>query len=437
MRLAGRKALVVGLGRSGLAAARLLLRQGAEVTVTDKRSEQSLRAAATALGPTARMELGGHRADSFRKADLIVLSPGVPPLPALADTRAEVIGEFELGCRLLNSMVVAVTGTNGKSTTTSLLADMLRPLGRPLFAGGNLGTPVCEAVGGEVDHPDGIAVLEVSSFQLETVSRYRAHVAVLLNVTEDHLDRYPDFDSYARVKARVFANQSAEDHAVVRGDLVGLTKSATPARVATFHSTERADAHLDGENVALGTERLPIAGLPLVGRHNAENLMAALLAARCLGVSPSSGIAAARAFRPLPHRMERVAEVAGVVYFDDSKATNVGAVALSLEGFGRPVVLIAGGRDKGGSYEPLREAVRKAARGVVLIGEARQRIGDALSGVVPVEMAGDMGDAVRRAAAMARVGDAVVLSPACSSYDMFENFEQRGRAFRAAVEGLT
>jgi UDP-N-acetylmuramoylalanine--D-glutamate ligase len=296
---------------------------------------------------------------------------------------------------------------------------------------------VCEAVGSEADRPDGILVVEASSFQLETVRRFHAHVALLLNVTEDHLDRYPDFEAYARTKMRIFDNQTADDHAVVRTDLLARVREATPARVVAFHPEESADARLEGGDIVLGGERFSTVELPLVGRHNAENVMAALLAARSLGVPPSSAFEAVHTFRPLPHRMERVAEVGGVAYFDDSKATNVGAVARSLEGFPRPVVLIAGGRDKGGSYEPLRLAIRQVARAIVLIGEARERIAQALHGIVPMETASDMDDAVRRASALARSGDAVVLSPACSSYDMFENFEHRGRAFRAAVEALS
>ncbi len=436
MTLAGKKVLVVGLGRSGLAAARLLLRRGADVTVTDRKPASEIGARATALGPGVRLELGGHRAESFRRADLVVLSPGVPPLPELADARGEVLGELELGCRLLASRIVAITGTNGKSTTTSLVGAMLERLGKPLFVGGNLGTAVCEAVGGPADGPDGIVVIEASSFQLETVTRFHAHVAALLNVTEDHLDRYADLAAYASAKGRVFGNQTRDDFAVVRADLADVPDQAgSDARRLTF-ALGSADATLDGTTVVLGGERLDAAGLPLVGTHNLENLMASLLVARCLGVAPSDGMATARRFRPLPHRMEHVAEIRGVAYYDDSKATNVGAVARSLEGFPRPVVLIAGGRDKGGSYRPLREVAAKGLRGAVLLGEARDLIANALEGAVTVEMAADMNDAVRRAAALAHSGDAVVLSPACSSYDMFANYEERGRVFRAAVEGL-
>jgi UDP-N-acetylmuramoylalanine--D-glutamate ligase len=434
MNLAGRQVLVVGLGRSGLAAARVLVRRGARVTVTDRKTEAELGAAATALGPDVRLELGGHRAESFRAADLTILSPGVPPLAEIAETRGEILGEFELACRLLSGRLVAVTGTNGKSTTTSLVGAILERLGRPLFVGGNLGTPLCEAVGGPADRPDGIAVAEVSSFQLETVARAHAHVAALLNVTEDHLDRYPDFDAYARTKARVFDNQTAQDFAIVRADLVPL--ATTPATRLTFAPGGAADATLRGTNLAIGDERLDTAGLLLVGTHNLENVMASLLVARCLGVAPAEAMQTVRAFRPLPHRMEHVGDRGGVAFYDDSKATNVGAVHRSLEGFPRPVVLIAGGRDKGGSYAPLREAVAKVATAVVLIGEASDRIAAALEGAARLERASGMDEAVRLAAGLARRGDAVVLSPACSSYDMFRDYRDRGRAFRAAVEAL-
>jgi UDP-N-acetylmuramoylalanine--D-glutamate ligase len=435
MNVAGQHALVVGLGRSGIAAARLLVRLGAKVTATDRKSAAEIGPAATALGPGVTLELGAHRAESFKAADLIVLSPGVPPLAELREARGEIIGEYELGARLLASRLVAITGTNGKSTTTSLTGAILGLLGCPIFVGGNLGTPLCEAVGGPADRPDGIVVAEVSSFQLETVSRTSAHVAALLNVSEDHLDRYVDVEHYARTKGRVFARQRPTDFAVVRSDLRRLAE--TPARVYTFAPAEPADAWITGTTLVLGAERIDAGGLPLVGAHNLENILAALLIARCFGVTPSDGMRAVRDFRPLPHRMEHVGDRGGVAYYDDSKATNVGAVTSSLEGFGRPVVLIAGGRDKGGSYQPLRDVVSRVATAVVLLGEAQDTIAAALEGAVRLERARDMADAVRLASTLARPGDAVVLSPACSSYDMFANYQERGRAFRAAVEALS
>lgn len=435
MRLDGRNALVVGLARSGRAAARFLLLRGARVTVTDRRGEADLADAVRELRGGVAFELGGHRADTFRAADLIVVSPGVPAIPEIAAAReagVEVIGEYELACRFLRGRLVAITGTNGKSTTTALAGHLIGALGRPLFVGGNLGTPLCEAVGTPAGSPDGIVVAEASSFQLETVREAHAHVAALLNLTEDHLDRYPSMAAYAAAKQNVFANQTADDAAIVRAGL----HASTAASVRRFAPSPPADAWIDGADLVVGAARVPAADVPLVGRHNHENALAALLVARAVGVPPDASRERLRTFRPLPHRMEPCGEAGGVAFYDDSKATNVGSVVGSLMGFPAPFVWIAGGRDKGGDYAPLRAVLRGRARAAILIGEAREKIERAVADVVPTEAAASMDDAVRRAFARARPGDAVVLSPACSSFDMFRDYEHRGRAFRAAVESL-
>ncbi|MEK6606528.1 MAG: UDP-N-acetylmuramoyl-L-alanine--D-glutamate ligase [Myxococcota bacterium] len=435
MSFAGRSVLVVGFGRSGLAAARFLARRGARVTVTDMRTEAELHGAVRALGGAATLELGGHRAESFTSTDLVVLSPGVPPLPEIDAARragVEIVGEYELACRQLRGTLVAITGTNGKSTTTSLCGHLCAELGRPLFVGGNLGTPLIEAADGPAAGEDGLVIAEVSSFQLETVRDAHAQVAALLNVTEDHLDRYADMGAYGAAKQRVFLNQTERDLAIVKGGL----EAATRASVRRFASDQRADAWLDGADLVIGETRYATSDLPLVGRHNHENALAAFLVARAVGVSQGAIRERAKSFRPLPHRMEPAGEIDGVAFYDDSKATNVGSVVGSLEGFVRPLVLIAGGRDKGGDYAPLVAVLRRRARAVVLIGEARERIAAAIGDALPIVVADDMPAAVRRARTLAQPGDAVVLSPACSSYDMFENFEERGRAFKAAVDAL-
>jgi UDP-N-acetylmuramoylalanine--D-glutamate ligase len=445
MDLAGKKVLVVGLGRSGVAAARLCASRGARVTVTDLQPDETL---ASALPGSIARELGGHRRASFVAADLIVLSPGVPPLPEVAAARAAgvaVTGELELASRFVQAPLVAVTGTNGKSTTTTLCGAILAAGGRPTFVGGNLGVPLAEAVGTPAAGPGGICVVEASSFQLETVETMRPSAAVLLNVTADHLDRYPDLEAYGRAKARIFAAQTAEDFAVVNLDdaLCDRLTRSVPGRRLGF-STTRTLAEggwIDGESLCVrlpGTavERYPARPAGLVGRHNQENALAALIAARLAGATAADARAVLTSFQPLAHRMELVAERGGVGYFDDSKGTNVGAVVAALSGFPRPVVLIAGGRHKGGSYEPLAAVMKEVGRGAVVIGEAAPLIAAALAPAVAVSEASSMDEAVVRAATLARRGDAVVLSPACSSFDMFRNYEHRAQAFRAAVARL-
>lgn len=453
MELSGKRVVVVGLGRSGLGVARLCVGQGARVTVTDSRGPDALAGAVEQLAGQVTLELSGHRVESFLEADVIVVSPGVPPIAELARAREQgvpILGELELAYRFVQAPVVAITGTNGKSTTTSLLGAMVAASGRPTFTGGNLGAPLVEAVGTEAAGPAGALVLELSSFQLETVERFHARVALLLNVSEDHLDRYPDYPSYLAAKARIFERQTAGDFAVVNGeedqaDCRSLA-AGSAARLLTFRIEGPPAA---GEGGAWATrdallvqlpggevERLPRDLLKLAGRHNLQNALAALLGARLFGVDLAACERALGQFRGLPHRMELVGERAGVRFYNDSKATNVGSVVGSLTGFERSVVLIAGGKDKGGDYGPLLPLMGQVVREVVLIGAAADRIEAALAGQVPVHREADLASAVRRAAEIARPGQAVVLSPACSSFDMFTNFEERGAVFARAVREL-
>jgi UDP-N-acetylmuramoylalanine--D-glutamate ligase len=452
--VAGKDILVVGLARSGVSAARFLAGRGARVTVTDRAPAEKLAGPIARLDGCARLELGGHHLESFTGADLIVMSPGVPELDETIAARAagvEVIAEIELAYRFLDprAVLIAITGTNGKSTTTSLTGAICAASGTPSFCGGNLGNPLIEAVDTPANAPGGYVVAEVAGFQLETCTSFRPRVAAGLNITEDHLDRYGTMEVYAAMKNRVFAWQEPGDHAIANGEdgRVVAGARASRARVWEFSSAREvaAGAFLgDGRReivLRLGDaeERYPTDDLVIVGTHNLENAMASYLAARLAGVAPAAVREAARAFRPLPHRMELVGERGDVRFYDDSKGTNVGAVAAALDGFPRPVVLIAGGKDKGGSYEPMIRALRRCARAVVLIGEATPILARALAdaGVeFPVVRAGDMHDAVRTARDLARPGDAVVLSPACASYDMFQNFEHRGRVFREAVAAL-
>jgi len=448
MDLAGKSVLVVGLGLSGVAAARFCADRQARVTVNDIRSVDALATSLARLPSTVQTVLGEHPESLFCGADLIVLSPGVPPLPALDSARAagvRILGEIELAAQYLDSDVVAVTGTNGKSTTTSWIGEMLAGLDRPLFVGGNLGVPLIEAAGTKAAQQSGVAVVELSSFQLETCASLRPKVALLLNLTEDHLDRYGSMEGYGAAKARIFAAQTAEDWAVVNGDqpdCVALTASIR-ARVLRFSHTGSVDsgASLSGDDIVLRIPgrpqmRLSTTTIGLVGLHNLENAMAAGLAASLLGASRDQIQAALDTFGGLPHRMQHVGDRSGVRFYNDSKATNVSAVVGSLSGFPGQYVLVAGGRHKGAPYTPLRSILEGHARGLVLLGEAAELLAEDLAGVAPIQRAADLSEAVRLAAGLAEPGEAVVLSPACSSYDMFPNFEKRGEAFAAAVAQL-
>ena len=446
--LFGKKVLVVGLGRSGIAAARLCAARGAQVTVTDSQPAESLATALAQLPAAAKQEVGGHRAETFLGADIVVLSPGVPSLPEVEAARKRgitVTGELELASWFVDAPIVAITGTNGKSTTTTLCGAILSANGRPTFVGGNLGVPLAEAVGTPAGDSGGVCVLEVSSFQLETVESFRPQVAVLLNISPDHLDRHGTLEAYAATKARIFAAQTPADFAVINIDDPLVEAAAKGIRSqCVLISTRRAlivGGWIESDALCVRLAGGPIEYYPahllgLVGRHNLENALAALVAGRLAGALPAEARHALLAFRPLAHRMELVGELDGVLFYDDSKGTNVGAVVAALDRFPYPVVLIAGGRDKGGSYEPLAQVMKQAGRGAVLIGEAAPKLREALAPAVPVEIAGSMEEAVAQAATMARSGDAVLLSPACSSFDMFRNYEHRAEAFRAAVNGL-
>lgn len=440
-KLDGVPVLVVGLGASGRAAAHFLAERGAVVTANDSRDSVDEAEALQAAGVT--LALGGHDEALFTKAKLIVLSPGVPPLAAVDAAEAAgvpVWSEIELASRFLNGTLVAITGTNGKSTVTSLIAAMGDAAGIPTFAGGNLGTPLIEAVGTDAGER-GLIVAEVSSFQLERVDRFRPTVAVLLNVSEDHLDRYDDYAGYVAAKGNIFGAQGATDHAVVPSDdqvCLGLAQAGAAA-VHTFGP----DGELRIEDGKLrdaesGLE-VPVEALALVGGPNELNSCAAALAARLAGVELAAIRSTLVSFQGLPHRMERVGEVKRVTFYDDSKATNVGAAVAAIKGFAGgvgKVVLIAGGKDKGGSYDPLREALASTGRGAVLIGEAADLILDGLADVVPVQRRATMVEAVTAAFELARPGDVVLLAPACSSFDMYRSYAHRGDDFQDAVRAL-
>jgi UDP-N-acetylmuramoylalanine--D-glutamate ligase len=443
--VAGRRVVVVGAARSGVAAAELLVSRGACVTLTELKSRidsaDRLRAAGVGL------ELGGHRAETLSGADLIVLSPGVPSdQPVIAAARAEgvpVIAEIELVARWLRGPIVAVTGTKGKSTTTTLAGRMLEAAGFRVLVGGNIGVPLSSQV--ERSTPDTFHVIEVSSFQLEGIDQFHPWIAVLLNFSPDHLDRHPTVEAYANAKARVVLNQTAEDWAVVNADdpyVLELARRGR-ARLVRFALESAIDEGLVIEDDAVAhrsgariTPLVPVRAIRLIGRHLRNDVLAAAAVGWIAGVPPEAMTRAVEGFTGLEHAMEPAGEIGGVRFVNDSKATNIAAARLALESIERGLVPILGGRFKGGDFRDLRAALAARERGIVAIGEARPLVRDALGDLVPIRAAGSMADAVRMAYEMAAPDGTVVLAPACASFDMFADYAERGRAFKREVERL-
>ena len=444
MDFAGKRVMVVGLGVSGRAAARLLAARGAHLVMTDLRREPEPGTGGASL-PAGEVHLGAEDPAWLDGVELVVTSPGVPPASVLlteADRRRiPVVGELELGSRLVSAPIVAVTGTNGKSTVTALIGEIFRAAGRNVFVGGNLGTPLTEAAGGEYD----AIVAEVSSYQLERTERFKPHVGVHLNLAEDHLDRYRNLDDYGAAKARLFRMQDRYDWAILNRDdpRVWFLRATAAAQVMSFGlgPAETTPAiGCDGGDLIFDVRtrhgRISLKRMRLAGRHNVANAMAAAAAALVSGIAPSAIEAALAEFAGLAHRMEFVAERAGVTYIDDSKGTNVASVVEALAAARAPVILIAGGMDKGGEYAPLRAPLSEKARLLILIGAARDKMRAALEGATEIELAETLDEAVRHAAAAANRGDTVLLSPACSSFDQFKNYAERGRIFQELVRAL-
>jgi UDP-N-acetylmuramoylalanine--D-glutamate ligase len=437
----GKKAIVVGLGASGRSAARLLVQQGAEVLATDTSPDASLGRDLEKLG--VRLALGGHAGVDFAGADLIVVSPGVPPIAELAAAEqagALVMGEVELASRFIRAPIVAIGGTNGKSTTTTLVGHLLEAAGVRAFVGGNLGEPACDA---PEQNPD-VVVFEVSSFQMERVHFFRPKVGVLLNITEDHLDRYPDFQAYARAKGNCFQRQGVGDVVIAPGSDARCLEQIRRGRGELRGIGPGADYEVSYANGRAAVferrtqEHFPLDEADLHGRHNHLNAAAAVAAVRALGISKEAILEGLRRFMPLPHRMTLSGRFRGVSFYNDSKATNVGAAVTALRGITEPkAVVLLGGRDKLGSYEELVAALQEKARFVVTLGEAAERIEEAIAGVVPFERVRTLPEAVLVAFRHAERGDAVLLSPACSSLDMFKNYSERGERFTEAVRALS
>jgi UDP-N-acetylmuramoylalanine--D-glutamate ligase len=444
MELAGKHVLVLGLARTGIQCVRFLVNRGATVRVSDRRLEHELRAELASLaGLPVTTCLGGEDPSWLRGADLVILSPGIPPgNPLLTEALARgipILSEVELAFRFLAAPLVAITGTNGKSTTTTLVGEMLKAGGKRIFVGGNIGAPMIGFADGGFDW----GVVEISSFQLEWVARFRPRVSVLLNLTEDHLDRYPDFAAYCDAKERIFAAQTETDFAVLNRDdpLVWAMRERIRARVISFGCSEvRAGVFARPNEIVWrdgpSEERYSLDGVQLQGVHNVENMMAAVAAAKCVGISQEAIERTLIDFPGLEHRLEFVREKDGVRYYNDSKGTNVGAVVKSLASFTAPVILLAGGVDKGGDYGVLRDLVRSNVRRLVLFGAAKQIIGAALGGLTDTVVVDGFEAAVRDAAAHACAGDVVLLSPACSSFDMFRNYAERGKIFKELVRAL-
>ncbi len=450
LELKDKKVLVVGLGKSGLAAALFLRRRGARVTVSDVRSAEALAKEIPALIEEGIMvETGGHGLLTFRRQDLIVVSPGVPlDTPELAQVKSfglPVIGELELAARFLKGHILAVTGSNGKTTTTTLLGEILIGAGLPTLVGGNIGVPVVALIDSSTGET--WSVLEVSSFQLETTEQFHPSIAVILNITPDHLDRHGSFENYARIKERIFAQQTAQDCLVLNAEntpcVDAVARSA--ARVYWF-SIERPvpqGAWLEQGSVVYraapdaDTEYvMPLGGIPLKGAHNVENVLAAVVAARLADVPAASIRASIESFQAVEHRLEYVATRKGVEFYNDSKATNVDATAKAIAAFSSGIHLILGGKDKNSDYTQLADLLRERVSAVYTIGAAADKIESHLRGVVSIRSCETMDKAVAAAASAARPGEVVVLAPACSSYDQFENYEQRGRVFKELVNAL-
>jgi len=450
MELKNKKVLVVGLGKSGLAAALFLRRRGAQVTVSDVRSSEALAKEIPALIEAGIMvETGGHGLLTFRRQDLIVVSPGVPlDTPELVQVKSfglPIIGELELAGRFLKGKILAVTGSNGKTTTTTLLGDILAAGGLPTLVGGNIGVPVVALIDSSTD--ESWSVLEVSSFQLETTEQFHPSIAVILNITPDHLDRHGSFENYIRAKERIFAQQSEEDVLVLNADNTPCAEAASrsTAKVYWFsvEHTVPQGAWLEQGSVVYrsakeaATEKvMPLKGITLKGAHNVENVLAAVVAARLAGVPADVIRRAVESFKAVEHRLEYVATQNGVEFYNDSKATNVDATAKAIAAFNGGIHLILGGKDKNSDYTQLADLLRQRVSAIYTIGSAAAKIESHLRGVVTIHSCETMDKAVAAAASAARPGEVVLLAPACSSFDQFENYEQRGLIFKQLVRQL-
>jgi UDP-N-acetylmuramoylalanine--D-glutamate ligase len=450
MELKNKRVLVVGLGKSGIAAAMFLRQQGARVTVSDARSATALAEQIPALLEAGIMvESGGHGLLTFRRQDLIVISPGVPldtpEVKQVISYGVPVIGELELASRFLKGRILAITGSNGKTTTTTLVGKILAEGGLSTLVGGNIGTPVINLIPESTD--ESVNALEVSSFQLETIEQFRPWIAVVLNITPDHLDRHGSFENYAAMKTRITENQQAEDFLVLNAEDKPTQMVAVKTKAQIFWFSPRRPikqgTFVYGDSIvfvpregAKAEPIMPVAEIPLKGSHNVENVLAAICAARLAGIPAEKIRASVASFKAVEHRLEFVRTVEGVDYFNDSKATNVDAAMKAIAAFAGGIHLILGGKDKDSDYTTLSPLLQERVKAVYTIGSAAEKIERQLHGVVKMVGAGTIDVAVHEAARAAIPGDVVLLAPACSSFDQFENYEHRGRTFRKIVQEL-
>ena len=449
MELINRKILVVGFGKSGLSTARCLTGRGAEVTIGDIKPESVLdkEILKEVRKSGIKLETGEHRIETFLSSDMIIVSPGVPldikPLVAARNAGINIFGELEIASRFLENPILAVTGTNGKTTTVTIVEAIIKRSGRSLFAGGNIGTPLMDYVSGDMKAD--YVLVEVSSFQLDTAEKFRPAVSLILNITPDHLDRYEDFNAYARSKYSITRNQGEGQYAVLNDDdpLLHSFEPESSVKVLRYgiEKAKGRNAYIDRGRLVVCIPGKPelvfsLDGFRLPGSHNIGNLMGAVLLSLCAGIEENYIREVILDFKGLPHRVEHIANIAGIDFYDDSKATNVDAAVKSLEVFERPVILIAGGIHKGGDYDPLVKASISRVKKGIFIGEARFMLGDAFNTLIPYEFAEDMEGAVKKAFSIAVKDDVILLAPACSSFDMFTDYGHRGRVFREKVEGL-
>jgi UDP-N-acetylmuramoylalanine--D-glutamate ligase len=445
--LRGKRVLVVGLARTGVATALFCAARSAKVTATDARTENAIGEAVAQLRTAGvHLELGGHREKTFLEQDLIIPSPGVPAdAPLLQAARAKGVtiwSEIELADRFLNGRLIGITGSNGKTTTTSLIAHILTGAGVPTILAGNIGTPLISRV--EQTNDATITVVELSSFQLELIESFRPNISVFLNLTPDHLDRHHTLEAYGAAKARIFENQTEADSVVLNADDAATTKYA-PAKPQVFWFSRKqrvAQGAFVRENEIVfrhdGEEEvvLKLQDIPLAGAHNVENVLAAVAATRLAGADAAAIAKGVRSFSGVEHRLEFVAEIGGVRYYNDSKATNVDATLKALEAFSGRILIVLGGKDKGSDYTVLQKPLREKAILALLIGAAAEKIEKQITGSIAIERAGTIERAVEIASHAARSGDVVLLAPACASFDQFENYEHRGRVFKDLVHQL-
>lgn len=444
----GKRVLVVGLGKSGVSSALFLKELGARVTVSDTKTEEQLKQEMPALlDKGIVVEAGHHGERTFRGQDIIVVSPGIPyNEPHIAQAREQgtlVIGEIELASRFLKGTIVAITGSNGKTTTTTLTGEVITAGGNHALVGGNIGTPAITLVPDATDKS--FVVLEISSFQLETIQTFRPHIAVVINVTPDHLDRHGTFEAYAAAKGRIFENQTEKDYAVLNADDANCVNYAAQirAQVRWFSTKEEVGVGAfirDGKIIYRDDEGereiLPLSEIQLKGSHNHENVLSAVCCGMIAGVAPAKIRKAVAEFKAVEHRLEYVATINGVQYFNDSKATNVDATIKALESFPANIHIILGGKDKGSDYTVLKPLLKERAKRVYTIGAAAEKIENHLGSVVDIVRSSTLENAIKQATQAAKPGDVVLLAPACASFDQFQSYEHRGRVFKELVRSL-